>query len=104
MHNLHSCVKLGNTTITVGEAETIKAMLGKDKLQTKLAARPLEQPESTAMSTHLFQDRDSGKLYWRKATNSFLGVRHEGLDPITFNHTLPKAKATLQPYSRAGYQ
>ena len=102
-HNLHSCVKLGNLSVTVGEAEKIKSMLGEDTLQAKLAARPItqQQPEST-MSTQLFKDKDSGQLFWRKTTNSFLGVRHEGLDPITFNHSLPKAKSKLQLITTIG--
>ena len=85
----------------MGEAEKIRAILGKDELQSKLAARSIEQPEST-MSTQLYQDKDTRQLFWRKQTNSFLGVRHEGLDPITFNQSLPKAKAKLQLITTIG--
>ena len=69
--------------------------------QSKLAARPIKQPEST-VSTQLFQDKNTRQLYWRQQTNSFLGVRHKGLDPITFIQSLPRAKAKLQYITTIG--
>ena len=35
-------------------------------------------------------------------TSSFLGVRHEGLDPITFNQFLPRAKSKLKLITTIG--
>ena len=35
-------------------------------------------------------------------TSSFLGVRHEGLDPLTFNQGLPRAKSKLRLITTIG--
>ena len=100
-HSLHSNVEHCNTSVTVGEAEKIKATLGKETLQTKLAARPIEESESET-SMQLFKDVDTKQLFWRKITSSSLGVRHEGLDPFMFNQSLPRAKAKIQLITTIG--
>ena len=81
--------------MTLGEAEKVKAILGVEEMQMKLAARPTPRKES-AVSTQSFQDTDSKQLYWRQQTDSLLGVRHKGHCPITFNQTLPRAKSNLR--------
>ena len=55
---MYSHVKLGHTTITVGEAEKVKAILEKEEMENILAARPIKQSESI-VSTQLFQDMDT---------------------------------------------
>ena len=99
--NLHSHVKLGHTTVTVGEAQKIRTILRKEEMENRFAARPIDKQESLVI-TQLFQDTDTKQLYWRQQTNSFLGVRHECLDPIIFNQSLSRAKTKLQYITTIG--
>ena len=78
---LHSKVMAGNQQITVGEATKLRSILGKEETERSLAERPF-QKEDQILETQLFQDMDTGELYWRHKTDSFLGVKHEGMDPI----------------------
>ena len=71
----------GNQQMKVGEATKLRSILGKEKMERRLAERPF-QKEDQILETQLFQDMDTGELYWRHTTDSFLGVKHEGMDPI----------------------
>ena len=91
----HSQIIYQQQRLTLGEAEKVTKILGKEEMEERLAQRPLQEKESV-VKTQLFQDTDSGELYWRQQTDDFLGVRHEGTCPITWNRKLPKTRAKLQ--------
>ena len=79
---LHSKVMAGNQQMTVvGEATKLRSILGKEEMERRLAERPF-QKEDQILETQPFQEMDTGELYWRHKTDSFLGVKHEGMDPI----------------------
>ena len=67
--------------MTVGEATKLRNILGKEEMERRLAERLFQKEEQT-LETQLFQDMDTSELYWRHKTDSFLGVKHEGMDPI----------------------
>ena len=76
-----------------GEATKLERILGKETMQ-EITDRTATKPEP-AVTFQLFRDKETDHLFWKENTDGFMGTRHEVLDPVTWNKSLPREGATL---------
>ena len=89
-----------NTTVPVGNASTLQALVGKQEMQRILTGRESHEEKERTQQWHLYRERGTQKLFLRQSVADTMEYIQEVVNPVSLETAQIASNSTLDLLSK----